>query len=148
MQAFDGEQWAPVSNYDNEDIDLGNDWIMVGTVNSNQTSTCLPFDVLNDGNYPLWAVDGTQTELKENILCCSKQEALSVEEATTSEFNSIWLDESHGWTGGSYEDAETFCEGLGGKHICPYSACEFELYNVVNQPQWNCHTCIRCSPLF
>lgn len=122
MAAFNGEQWAPVSDYDNEDVDLGNDWIMVGTQNSNQTSTCLPYDVLNDGNYPLWAVDGTLTELKQNILCCSKQEALSVEDSTTAKFNSIWLDESHGWSGGSYQDAEAFCEGLGGKHVCPYSA--------------------------
>lgn len=127
MPAFDGEQWAPASNYDNEEIDLGNDWILVGTINSNQTSTCLQYDVLNDGNYPLWAVDGTKTELKENILCCSKQEALSVEYEMTKEYNSIWLDESHGWSGGSYDDAEAFCEGLGEKHICPYEACECEL---------------------
>ncbi len=131
MAAFNGEQWAPVSDYNNEDIDLGNDWIMVGTQNSNQTSTCLPYDVLNDGNYPLWAVDGTMTELKQNILCCSKQEALSVEDAITAKYNSIWLDESHGWSGGSYQDAEAFCEGLGGKHVCPYSACKFDHLSAV-----------------
>ena len=115
-----------MSNYNNEDIDLGNDWIMVGTQNENRSSTCLLYDELNDGDYPLWAVDGTSTELKENILCCAKQDALRVEDEITKEFNSIWLDENHGWSGGSYKDAERFCEGLGGKDICPYSACKCE----------------------
>lgn len=33
----------------------------------------------------------------------------------------VWLDKKHGWSGGSYQDAEEFCHGMGGKKLCPYA---------------------------
>jgi hypothetical protein len=122
--AFEGEQWAPWSRYNNEEPDFSNSWIMVGTLNGNASSTCHKYQDLNNGNSPQWTLDDSHTGLKEHILCCLDQSLLATEESLSRGLNTIWLDQSHGWNGGSYSEAEQFCEGLGGKKLCPYSACE------------------------
>ena len=126
--AFGGEQWAPVSNYDNEDTAMGNDWIMVGTKDGDALTTCSRYEMLNNGNSPPWTADGSHTELKEHVLCCMQQEDLIHEQAISRNMNPIWLDSKHGWKGGSYTEAEEFCHGLGGKKLCPYAACECYLF--------------------
>lgn len=122
--AFEGEQWAPLTSYDSEEVDMTNTWIMVGTLNGDSSSTCQKYEDLNNGNSPPWTVDDSHSGLKEHILCCMNQSLLLAEENITREFNSIWLDQSHGWNGGSYSEGEQFCAGLGGKKLCPYAACE------------------------
>lgn len=121
--AFEGEQWAPVSEYENEDAAVGNDWILIGTMGDDPKNTCTQYEVLNNGRSPPWSADGSQNHLKEHVLCCMQQEGLKLEEDITRGMNPVWLDSNHGWNGGSYSDAEEFCEGLGGrKKLCPYAA--------------------------
>lgn len=123
--AFDGEQWAPISNYDNKDTGIGNGWIMIGQKDNDPLSTCSRYEGLHNGSTPPWTADGSKTELKEHILCCSNQDLLKHEQDILFGMNPIWLDDSHGWNGGSYTDAQKFCEGLGRKQLCPYAACEY-----------------------
>lgn len=120
---FQGEQWAPVSEYNNNDVDLGNNWVMVGNKYGDRSS-CAQYETLNGDMSPPWTADGSQTELKQHILCCMKQSDLKEDMDAVKDFNPIWMDKSHGWNGGSYSDGEKFCEGLD-KKLCPYSACEF-----------------------
>jgi hypothetical protein len=122
--AFEGEQWAPWSSYDNNDVDITNTYILVGTLNGDALSTCRKYEDLNDGKSPSWTVDNSQTKLKKHILCCMDPNKLTEKAVVSKGMNSIWLDESHGWNGGSYSDGEQFCEGLGGKKLCPYTACK------------------------
>jgi len=118
--AFEDEQWAPISNYDNEDTSIGNNWIMVGT--GDPLSTCSKYEQLYDGKSPPWTADGSKTELKEHVLCCAQQESMKHEHDISRGMKPIWLDNSHGWSGGSYGDAVKFCQGLGRKRLCPYAA--------------------------
>mmetsp|Transcript_27007 Transcript_27007/g.57005 ORF Transcript_27007/g.57005 Transcript_27007/m.57005 type:complete len:693 (+) Transcript_27007:57-2135(+) len=120
--AFEGEQWAPVSKYNNEDTGIGSNWIMVGMKDGDPLSTCSQYEQLNDFKSPPWTADGSQPDLKEHVLCCSEQEAMNHEHVIARAMNSIWLDDSHGWNGGSYDDAVQFCHDLGGKRLCPYPA--------------------------
>ena len=122
--AFDGEEWAPWSRYKYEDPEIVNSWIMVGTLNGNASSTCHTYKDLNNGNSPQWTVDDSHAGLKEHILCCLDQSLLDAETDISMGLNSIWMDQSHGWNGGSYSEAQQFCEELGGKKLCPYTACE------------------------
>jgi len=120
--AFQDEQWAPVSNYDNKDTAIGNDWVLIGAVDGDQSNMCSGYDQLNNGRSPPWTADGSQTELKEHVLCCAKQSEIKYEKEVSIGINPIWLDEKHGWSGGSYEDGVKFCRELGGKKLCPYDA--------------------------
>lgn len=122
--AFEGEEWAPLSRYNNEEDDISHFWIMVGTLNGDTSSTCHNYVDLNNGNSPQWTVDDNHAESKEHILCCLNPSFLAAEEDISRGLNSIWLDQSHGWIGGSYSEAQQFCQELGGKKLCPYTACE------------------------
>lgn len=62
MDAFEGVQWAPMSNEDNG-------WIMVGRFSDEQPMTCKSHLDINH-HEPDWGQDGTSPELKRNILCC------------------------------------------------------------------------------
>ena len=115
---FIGEQWAPVSKYDNSD---GNEWVLIGMIDDSSSSTCMRYEQLYN-EPPQWGMDGSQTELKENILCCINPSYLKNEMVYLKDMNAIWLDESHGWKGGSHSDAINFCHGLAGKKLCPYGA--------------------------
>jgi len=122
QDAFEDEQWAPISNYDNEDTSLGNNWIMIGSKDGDPSNICLQYEELNKGKSPPWTADGSKTELKEHVLCCAQQESIKHEQDVSRGMNPIWMDNSHGWSGGSYDDAVKFCHDLGGKRICPYAA--------------------------
>lgn len=118
---FKGEQWAPTSNYASVDASIGNSWIMIGTIDGNPTTTCSQYEILNNGKSPPWTADGSKTELKHHVLCCMQPESMKHEQDIKRGMNPIWLDSSHGWSGGSYSDAEQFCQQLGGKKLCPYA---------------------------
>ena len=142
--AFEGEQYSPVSSYNNDDTGVGNDWVMVGTKDGDPKSTCSQYEDLNDGKSPLWAADGSRTELKEHVLCCLEQDDLKKEQDISRGMNPIWLDDKHGWNGGSYNDAVEFCQGVGGKRLCPYAACEYE---CVREPAVSMFGCSHSVPL-
>lgn len=123
--AYEGEQWAPVSAYNNDDTSVGHDWIMIGTKYDDRSTTCSEYERLNGGNSPPWTVEGSNTNLKEHVLCCAQMGRLKHEQDVAKRMDPIWLDDSHGWSEGSYDDAVNFCRDLGRKRLCPYEACEY-----------------------
>ncbi|KAL7551330.1 hypothetical protein ACHAWF_014522 [Thalassiosira exigua] len=121
-EAFGGEQWAPVSNSGDQGDGQGNSWVLVGTINDESWSTCMSYDQINPKQDPQWGVDGSQPELKENVLCCQNPNKLLKEQNFAGHLDPIWLDESHGWAGGSHAAAMEFCGTLGRRKLCPYAA--------------------------
>ena len=142
MPPFDGIQWAPISNQDN-------DWIMVGDTGDGEL-TCLSYRQINHRDPP-WSLDGTSAQLKEHILCCegnsddehpksvssantdkgeeedSKLTSMPLAELENSNGSSTmtilekkiqdlhspaWYNDKFGWQGTTYEDAKMFCESI------------------------------------
>jgi len=103
-EAFEGEQWAPVSNTLANSFEKGTDeensWVLVGEVNGLSWSTCMMYNQMNQQQDPKWGIDGSQPELKENILCCQNPSNLLKEQKFAQHLDPIWLDDSHGWSGG------------------------------------------------
>ena len=120
--AFQGEQWAPVSPSAGTQTDLGNKYVMIGTLGDNPYSTCTTYDSLHANPLPPWSADGSKTELKQHVMCCEGAETKQQQHAIEAQMSPIWLDTKHGWGGGSHQDAQKFCNELGGKKLCPYSA--------------------------
>ena len=113
---------------------------MVGQKDNDPQSTCKGYEQIYDGQSPPWTVDGSKSELKENVLCCIQQDNMKHEQDVARGMRPIWLDNTHGWNGGSHVDAQKFCTGLGGKRLCPYAACEFLVNNLStisnSSPHW------------
>ena len=65
LDPFEGEQWAPILNEDGTA-----EYVMIGTLDGDPSSTCQTFADLTGTDTPQWGLDGTSTELKEQILCC------------------------------------------------------------------------------
>ena len=63
MDAFSGEQWAPVK------LESGNEWVMVGMLNKDPSSTCRTYNQLHH-KQPSWGIDGSKVDIKKHILCC------------------------------------------------------------------------------
>ena len=61
QDAFEGIQWAPISNQDNG-------WVMVGKFKDDNPLTCQTYLDINH-HEPEWD-DGSSPELKKHILCC------------------------------------------------------------------------------
>ena len=112
---FGGVQWAPIAN------EQGNSWVMVGNFGG---MTCQTYMQINNRE-PAWGLDGTSSQLKQNILCCESEESPSpIEQGSVSSsepkeveptpaddvhstFGPIWFDEQKGgWKGGSHDDAQ------------------------------------------
>lgn len=96
-------------------------WIMVGMQNGDAGTTCKEYGQLYGGKSPPWSGHDGSPELKKNVLCCLQQEALKKEQDIKRGMNPIWLDDKHGWDGGSWNDAVEYCDGLDGKKLCPYA---------------------------
>jgi len=109
---FDGEQWAPASESGVEE----EYWISIGEVN-----TCITHEEMLLP-LPSWAADGSRTELKEHVLCCQNPKYLAKEQSMHDDLSPIWMDTSHGWSGGSHDEAGKFCETFGNRKPCPYTA--------------------------
>eukprot|EP00571_Detonula_confervacea_P001621 CAMPEP_0172329010 /NCGR_PEP_ID=MMETSP1058-20130122/60654_1 /TAXON_ID=83371 /ORGANISM="Detonula confervacea, Strain CCMP 353" /LENGTH=794 /DNA_ID=CAMNT_0013046155 /DNA_START=85 /DNA_END=2470 /DNA_ORIENTATION=+ len=126
-QAFEGEQWAPMFDTPvNRELSTDkkeNSWVLVGTINGFSWSTCMTYDQINPEDHgPQWGMDGTQQELKENILCCLNPNNFLQEQQFARQLDTLWLDESHGWSGGSHDDAMEFCGTIGRRKLCPHTA--------------------------
>lgn len=114
-EPFLGMQWAPMTFESGE----SNTWVSVGT----DPSPCATYDQLFLGDAPGWGgLDGSEPELKENILCCQNPKHLAKIKKIKEELDPIWMDLSHGWRGGSSQDAADFCAGFGNRKVCPYIA--------------------------
>jgi len=61
---FHDEQWAPIAVNPNS-------WLLIGTLHDNPAFTCETYEALHDNQQPLWGFDGSSTELKQYVLCCS-----------------------------------------------------------------------------
>jgi len=57
------EQWAPASDKENY-------WIMIGFYGKDEKTVCQDQDYIL-GGYPPWGLDGSFSEHKQHILCCS-----------------------------------------------------------------------------
>lgn len=115
---FSGEQWAPIASTEGGD----DEWVQIGSIDGElKGGKCSTHRQLH-GKPPLWGVDGSHPELKENVLCCVNPMQMLKETSFVKDLNPIWLDEHHGWNGGSHEDANKFCQELDNRKLCPYSA--------------------------
>jgi len=111
---FEGEQWAPAAS----DFGTGEEyWVAVG----NNGDTCATHKELQL-TQPEWALDGSRPELKEHVLCCQNPKYLPKMQTLKKELNPIWMDSSHGWSGGSHDEADQFCDSFGNRKLCPYTA--------------------------
>jgi hypothetical protein len=63
MDAYEGEQWAPVESSN------PNEWVMVGMQNKDPSSTCRTYLQLHH-KPPTWGIDGSKVDIKKHILCC------------------------------------------------------------------------------
>ena len=129
MDAYEGEQWAPVSGNDDK-------WVMLG--NSGYQTCSL--------NPPQMSIDALLPTLKKFILCCKgphesstdivgpsdgagddNSEASEIDlehfdfqDSVLQDLNPVWYG-SDEWIAGSHDDASHFCT-FKGKHLCPYAA--------------------------
>ena len=78
MDAFKGEQWAPVT---------GDEWVMIGMLNKDPSSTCRTYAQLHHKE-PSWGFDGSHSEIKKHILCCEPVKLATSYNLVTSD-NSI-----------------------------------------------------------
>ena len=110
---FPGQQWAPAASQGS----TKETWISVGSTDD----VCSTHDEMQLA-LPSWVSDGSQPEMKDYVLCCQNPSLLAKETSIKNQLNPIWLDDSHGWSGGSHDDAKAFCESFGNRNLCPYSA--------------------------
>lgn len=124
--AFEGEQWAPILDGDSPD------WVQIGTVD--EVAMCTTYSG-RFGNTAPWESDGGSQEKKQHILCCETEmtitdpetnESTTMAEVMAETLRPIWYGETHGWNGGSHNDAQLFCSASGGKDLCPYVAVGLE----------------------
>ena len=133
MDAFEGEQWAPVSSGSNQ-------WVMVGNEGQH---TCAV-------NSPSVSVDTLSPTVKKHILCCQAPSGANVAEDMNSSpqtdndaiayeayenqlkqlfsevsaaYRPIMYDRSTGWQGRTYQEAVTWCDAYHN-----YIPCPFEVY--------------------
>ncbi|KAL7549978.1 hypothetical protein ACHAWF_013235, partial [Thalassiosira exigua] len=64
------EQWAPTINRPNE-------WVMIGTLNNNESTQCLEYEDVYNGESPSWGLDDSRSELKNHVLCCKETTTMS-----------------------------------------------------------------------
>jgi len=137
MKPFEGVQWAPTSN-------MENDWIMIGSSTNDEPTTCRSYlDLFHKA--PEFGLTGHQPEIKQHILCCRfspesdgdgghvkgvpQTGAGNSSPHTTSDAISslkktlkpVWWNAETGWSGGSHDDAINFCKTKD-KELCPYAA--------------------------
>lgn len=153
MDAFDGDQWAPISG-------SFNSWVNIGKLEVEDPLTCLTHIEIF-GHNPTWGLDGSKPELKDNILCCvdvTGSDAVNNDVSTVNSdsqsdsntkvshegsamvdvgkhavdasimntFNPAWFSAARGgWDGGSHNDAVAFCEKLTGSHGKSMELCPY-----------------------
>jgi len=117
-------QWVPF-------INVANGWIQSGP-----EDTCMPYNSLNSFP-PEWGLTGENKAETSAIMCCetadnwipADQTAVvttsapsDIDKAAMDMFKPIWYGRKHGWQGGTYQDAEKFCNNIGDMEICPILA--------------------------
>jgi len=106
-EPFDGEQWSPAQ----PEFGKKNVWVSSGKHNL----TCATYEQTYQRP--------PEPEMQQNILCCQNTEHSASEQKFKKMLYPIWIEfASHGWKGGSQEDALEFCENFGIRKLCPYKA--------------------------
>ena len=121
-------------------IDTPNGWVSIGP-----GETCMPYNSYNPYP-PEWGQTGNGSEeITPRIMCCREPEdgfgiqlidesydAVDVDNISTERSESeqgvmdqhhpVWYDRRNGYHGRTIEEAETFCNNIGGKRLCPRAA--------------------------
>lgn len=108
-EAFEGEQWAPAASELDAEEEI---WVSIGQ----SPSTCSTHEELKLPQ-PEWATDGSRQEIKQHLLCCQKPSNLPKQQNLENDLDPIWMDNSHGWEGGSHEDAVEFVSLVTSLHL-------------------------------
>jgi hypothetical protein len=149
LGAFEGEQWAPVS-VDGDDnpvyVQVGTyegypdstcrtfselteigvpSWGLDGSrPELKQNILCC-----NDPSYISDGIITPSVEEDANPVVTQTEDSPTLEDgsfdlegAVSLDLEPVWMDEEDGWTGGSHDDAENFCNNIVGKSLCPYAA--------------------------
>ena len=152
----DGESWAPVSNADNE-------WVEI----SSKAGACDLYSERNDGEHPEWGINGDNNEeITRHILCCREHplqegddsssmndqkadgehviQASSppvdwhIFEAASKKYEPVWFDRDKGWKGQTYQESLDFCaKQMNGYMPCPLDAVS----NVIPDDLLMCFHC-------
>jgi len=121
--SFPGEQWAPISGMARGDQSPG--WVSIGTVGGLTTSTCDTYNSLANTS-PMWNGSDNPSDHKQHILCCEDatkdDQGDSLESMMKEIYRPTWYDKLDGWNGGSWDDANSFCNFQGGRELCSYTA--------------------------
>jgi len=138
----DGESWAPVSNADNE-------WVEI----SSKAGACDLYSERYNGEHPEWGINGDNNEeITRHILCCREHplqegddsssimddqkadgehviQASSppadwhIFEAASKKYKPIWFNRDKGWKGQTYQESLDFCaKQMDGYMPCPLDA--------------------------
>ena len=121
-------------------IDIPNGWVSIGP-----SETCMPYNSYNPSP-PKWGLTGEgNEEITRRIMCCREPEdglgiqledesyvAVDVDTISTQRseaeqsamdtYHPVWYDRRDGYHGTTIEAAETFCNNVGGKRLCPLQA--------------------------
>eukprot|EP00986_Skeletonema_menzelii_P008736 scaffold3792_cov160-Skeletonema_menzelii.AAC.13 len=115
MDAFQDEQWAPVGDFNER-------WVVIGNA-AQQTCVLNPLEL---------SVDVLSPTVKKHIMCCQAPtesstdvseigpEHFEYEGGAFKEMNPVWYGTDE-WISGSHDDAQHFCN-FKGKSLCPYTA--------------------------
>ena len=137
----DGESWAPVSNANNE-------WVEI----SSKAGACDLYSERYNGEHPEWGINGDNNEeITRHILCCREHplqegdnssstndqkadgehviQASSppvdwhIFEAASKKYEPVWFDRDKGWKGQTYQESLDFCaKQMNGYMPCPLDA--------------------------
>ena len=121
-------------------IDTPNGWISIGP-----GETCMPYNSFNPYP-PEWGQTGNGSEeITPRIMCCREPEdgfgiqlidesyddvdvdnisteRSESEQGVMDQHHPVWYDRRNGYHGRTIEEAETFCNNIGGKRLCPRAA--------------------------
>lgn len=97
--------WGKQDEIDNAEADASTETAVDSFVNTE--------DTMGEKEVPS---DGNVAVISNNINVQKR------EKAVIAAFQPIWFSSSHGWSGGSYEDAINFCESYNHMVLCPFAA--------------------------
>lgn len=121
-------------------VDIPNGWVSVGP-----QETCMPYNAYNPVP-PEWGLSGNGSEeVTQHIMCCMEpedgfgihlaseshgidadfdisEERSDEEQSIMDYYHPVWYTRRHGYHGTTHQEAEQFCNNIGGKRLCPLEA--------------------------
>jgi hypothetical protein len=104
--------------------------VQIGTMDG--ASTCTTYSSTYGTEAP-WDSNGESEDKKQHILCCQRKNVVTdefgnestIQEVMANSLQPVWYSESHGWNGGTHNDAVLFCSASGNRELCPSIAVSF-----------------------